>query len=200
MLSLVKLNGACTLPLPILAIASIPSFDATPHHSDRNLESPATPLRSSESGPRRLQFAGLLPIGLDNTTCPEGCLLCQCNQTDTNCLIEKSMQSCVEKSFDVCYKGIYPGIEVDIGGLCSSQCNKPAEEITQPNARELCSLCKIFTCCEDCPSERANECFFPNITQGYIPRGWEPPTCAGTHLIAGTLSVSLLVFIFGFSM
>ena len=48
-----------------------------------------------------------------------------------------------------------------------------------------CRLCDILACCSDCPSERASECFPPNVLNGYTPTGWEPLSCDGSNASSG---------------
>ena len=43
--------------------------------------------------------------------------------------------------------------------------------------KDLCQICNIFSCCTNCPSDKAKECFPSDIEEGYTPSGWTPLSC-----------------------
>ena len=138
-------------------------------------------------GQRKLQLSwDIIDLAGNNTTCPPDCPLCACtpeegsNSTedaDIDCLLTASIDACASKTFDTCFSQLLPeGSGIDIMGLCTVQCDKPDEEIP-PSFKSACRICDVFACCNECPSERAAECFPSDIEDGYTPVGWEPATC-----------------------
>jgi hypothetical protein len=78
------------------------------------------------------------------------------------------------------------GGDVDVAGMCAVQCGDGGGGQQQDMQRAFqCRLCVIFACCSDCPSERASECFPPNVVNGYTPTGWEPLSCDGSNASSG---------------
>ncbi|KAL9186442.1 hypothetical protein ACHAXT_005680 [Thalassiosira profunda] len=187
--------------LALLLVAWAPTVHATPpsmqtavhigeqteaetYHVDQNA--------AKADDARKLQLDQLFGVGAllgdTNSTCPPECPLCQCNSTDdTECFLEKSVEACAAGALEGCYNGIlasvsesFPGVipeDFDVLGLCDVECDKPSEEVA-PQFRELCRICDIFACCQECPAERAGECFPEDVAEGYTPPGWEPATCA----------------------
>jgi hypothetical protein len=76
---------------------------------------------------------------------------------------------------------------VDIAGLCAIQC--PTTGATRLGTVVQCRLCDIFTCCDTCPSNMADQCFPPSTTTttggGYTPSGWKPMVCEDTTTTDG---------------
>mmetsp|Transcript_30337 Transcript_30337/g.54944 ORF Transcript_30337/g.54944 Transcript_30337/m.54944 type:complete len:219 (+) Transcript_30337:140-796(+) len=180
-------NAPAMLLFAILAFlaASIPSFHATPLTTQLTVEMEAHTDNNStnEIESHTTRTLQLFPIAIpdfgdsNSTSCPPECPLCQCNSTeDADCLLTKSIEACASNSYETCYADILPG-DFDIQGLCNVQCDKPAEDIPS-SSREVCRICSIFACCNECPSERAGECFPPPSDDGYTPMGWEPATCS----------------------
>lgn len=168
-----------------LVLASIPIFHAAaPLTAESNEEMEANNQSNNEQHERHLQLFNIDLAALlgPNATCPTDCPLCQClestNSTeaeDASCLYSASIEACASKSLESCYASLLPG-DFDIEGLCSVQCDKPEEEIPS-TLKEVCRICDIFACCNDCPSEMADRCFPPGIEDGYTPMGWKPASC-----------------------
>jgi len=84
------------------------------------------------------------------------------------------------------YAGLLGGGDVDVAGMCVVQCGDGGGGQQQDMQRAFqCRLCDILACCSDCPSERASECFPPNVLNGYTPTGWEPLSCDGSNASRG---------------
>ena len=84
------------------------------------------------------------------------------------------------------YAGLLGGGDVDVAGMCAVQCGDGGGGQQQDMQRAFqCRLCDILACCSDCPSERASECFPPNVVNGYTPTGWEPLSCDGSNASSG---------------
>lgn len=130
----------------------------------------------------------VLALTGNGAACPAGCPLCQCvNATESTvdaCTHARSVEACASDALDECYAGLLGGDDVDVAGLCAVQCGdggggQQMMQDTQKASSVQCRLCDIFACCSDCPSERASECFPPNVEDGYTPTGWEPLSCDG---------------------
>ena len=141
-------------------------------------------------------------LTLTNSTCPTTCPLCDCTyqnftseEEELQCTLNKSIEACSTNTFQSCYEDILNDTPFDIEGLCTVECNgaddnASAVSTTQgSDNRALCQICNIFSCCTDCPSEKAAECFPSNIEDGYTPAGWEPLSCSdssgGASLLIG---------------
>ena len=84
------------------------------------------------------------------------------------------------------YAGLLGGGDVNVAGICAVQCGDGGGGQQQDMQRAFqCRLCDILACCSDCPSERASECFLPNVLNGYTPTGWEPLSCDGSNASSG---------------
>eukprot|EP00581_Thalassiosira_minuscula_P008781 CAMPEP_0183702436 /NCGR_PEP_ID=MMETSP0737-20130205/538_1 /TAXON_ID=385413 /ORGANISM="Thalassiosira miniscula, Strain CCMP1093" /LENGTH=218 /DNA_ID=CAMNT_0025929041 /DNA_START=60 /DNA_END=716 /DNA_ORIENTATION=- len=180
--------------LLVISATSIPSFHATPpslaqvaSEVDARTDASAD-LWANDNHVLNTQtsrYLQLIPttfipdFGNDDnsTSCPTECALCQCNSTeDFDCLLPKLVDACASNSLEKCYASLLPA-DFDIAGLCTVQCDKPDEEIPA-SSREICRMCEIFACCDDCPSERAGECFPSSVEDGYTPVGWKPAYCS----------------------
>ena len=132
----------------------------------------------------------VLALTGDGVTCPVGCPLCHCiNATESNvdaCTHSQSIEACASNALDECYAGLLGGGDVDVAGMCAVQCGDGGGGQQQDMQRAFqCRLCDILACCSDCPSERASECFPPNVLNGYTPTGWEPLSCDGSNASSG---------------
>ena len=143
-------------------------------------------------------------LTLTNSTCPANCPLCDCTKQnftsedeELQCTLNKSIEACSTNTFQSCYEDILNDTPFDIDGLCTVECSaddngsaavSPTNQGTSDN-RALCQICNIFSCCTNCPSEKAAECFPSNIEDGYTPAGWEPLSCSdsngGVSLVVG---------------
>lgn len=127
---------------------------------------------------RRLQ---LFPTETADLLCSANsndCPLCPCfNSTDdADCLLSAATEACASNTFESCLATELTG-GFDVRGLCDVQCIKP-EGDSPTSYREICRLCEIFTCCDDCAGERVSECFPPSIEEdGYTPPDWKPASC-----------------------
>ena len=120
--------------------------------------------------------------------------------------LNKSIEACSTNTFQSCYEDILNGTPFDIEGLCTVECAdgdgsaavSPTSQGTSDN-RALCQICNIFSCCTNCPSDKAAECFPSNIEDGYTPAGWEPLSCSdsssGGVIVGSGWSVSLLILL-----
>jgi hypothetical protein len=132
----------------------------------------------------------VLALTGDGVTCPVGCPLCHCiNATESNvdaCTRTRSVEACASNALDECYAGLLGGGDVDVAGMCAVQCGDGGGGQQQDMQQAFqCRLCDIFACCSDCPSERASECFPPNVENGYTPTEWEPLSCDGSNASSG---------------
>mmetsp|Transcript_27020 Transcript_27020/g.56845 ORF Transcript_27020/g.56845 Transcript_27020/m.56845 type:complete len:202 (-) Transcript_27020:330-935(-) len=194
-----SVQSTIAIIIAALAVAYIPTLDGS-------ATSPQISPNADNSMSRQLQFFD--PIALANSaingTCPEGCFLCECTDSeDPECLLQSSIRSCQEKTLAACYSNFLPG-GTDISGLCASQCDEgaqPSLALTEDLLRSVCRLCEIFTCCETCPAERIPECFPSNLDEGYTPPDWEPATCleessAVIRAIGSAFILGFTVFVF----
>lgn len=190
-----------------LLVACIPTYHATPlttqvavemeahHNNNKGNDSTTSAKRAKDGnhngGSRILQ---LLDLGNDggsnNATCPpeSECPLCQCDsaEDDAECLLSKATEACAsaDDAIEKCYADMLanalPGdVDIDIEGICDAQCDggDPTSTSITPLTRQLCRICEMLACCNECPSERAGECFPPSLE--YTPPGWEPADCSG---------------------
>ena len=143
-------------------------------------------------------------LTLTNSTCPTTCPLCDCTyqnftseEEELQCTLNKSIEACSTNTFQSCYEDILNDTPFDIEGLCTVECKdgdgsaaavSPTSQGTSDN-KALCQICNIFSCCTNCPSDKAAECFPSNIEDGYTPAGWEPLSCSdssdGVSLVVG---------------
>jgi len=136
-----------------------------------------------------LSILDVLALTGDGVTCPVGCPLCHCiNATESTvdaCTLTRSVEACASNALDECYAGLLGGGDVDVAGMCAVQCGDGGGGQQQDLQLAFqCRLCDIFACCSDCPSERASECFPPNVENGYTP-GWKPLSCDGSSTSIG---------------
>mmetsp|Transcript_26093 Transcript_26093/g.56067 ORF Transcript_26093/g.56067 Transcript_26093/m.56067 type:complete len:224 (+) Transcript_26093:301-972(+) len=192
-------HGVAVMLLATLALlAAIPTIHATPLTTQVSFEMKARRSRINDAARKLQSFSMLDLLEITNSTCPAGCPLCECTNNSSNstnedddmeCTLSKSIEACATNTFQKCYVdliSLLPGGDSDIEGLCNVQCaNKPADG-ERPSA--TCRICDIFACCNDCPPDRAAECFPSNIEDGYTPSGWEPATCSsgGVGLLVGS--------------
>ena len=181
-----------------LVLTAIPSTCATPLSStqltlDMNMRTNNDENNSSnnniiidnneQSLAREMQSLSITDmLTLSNTTCPEDCPLCACTeqnftneQDELDCTLTKSIEACVSNSFTSCYTDILGDTSFDIEGICNVQCADSVLESERP--KDLCQICNIFSCCTNCPSDKAAECFPLIIDEGYTPSGWTPLSC-----------------------
>jgi len=144
-------------------------------------------------------------LTLTNSACPANCPLCDCTyqnftseEEELDCTLNKSIEACSTNTFQSCYEDILNDTPFDIEGLCTVECSSvddngsaavsPTSQGMSDN-RALCQICNIFSCCTNCPSEKAAECFPSNIEDGYTPAGWEPLSCSdssgGVSIVVG---------------
>ena len=179
-----------------LDLTAIPSTYATPlstqltldmnmkTNNDNNNHNNNIIIDNNEQSPaRELQSLSITDmLSLSNTTCPEDCPLCACTkqnftteQEELDCTLTKSIEACATNSFTSCYTDILGDTSFDIEGICNVQCADSVLESERP--KDLCQICNIFSCCTNCPSDKANECFPSDIEEGYTPSGWTPLSC-----------------------
>jgi len=158
----------------------------------------------ARSSSRQLQSFSITDmLTLTNSSCPTNCPLCDCTyqnftseDEELQCTLNKSIEACSTNTFQSCYEDILNDTPFDIEGLCTVECKdgdgsaavSPTSQGTS-DSRALCQICNIFSCCTNCPSDKAAECFPSNIEDGYTPAGWEPLSCSdssgGVSLVVG---------------
>jgi hypothetical protein len=126
------------------------------------------------------------------------------SQLIEECTQSQSIMACQSQTLDKCFSQLlFPTSSssssaasttttmkdnVDIAGLCAIQCPTTGDAPRLGTVVQ-CRLCDIFTCCDTCPTNMADQCFPPTTTTTttttggggeYTPSGWKPLVCEDT--------------------